>query len=116
LHGARRGVIRERKDQGQRCQNASNSCPALADRIEQPDHAGTRGVNRSANRIDRGKLASRPPIPTPTMIVSAGDEELSANLYSASPAAGLSSAINRYFGKEPQMAVKPQTKVEGNKD
>jgi hypothetical protein len=40
------------------------------------------------------------------MIVFAGDEELSANLYSASPAAALSSAINRYFGKEPEMAVK----------
>jgi hypothetical protein len=50
------------------------------------------------------------------MIVFAGDEELSANLYSASPAAALSNAINRYFGKEPEMAGKRQTKVEGNKD
>jgi hypothetical protein len=24
--------------------------------------------------------------------------------------------VNRYFGKEPEMAVKRQTKVEGNKD
>jgi hypothetical protein len=78
--------------------------------------AGTHGVNRSANRIDRGKLAPGPPTPAPTIIVFAGDEELSANLYSASPAAALSSAINRYFGKEPEMAVKWQTKVEGNKD
>jgi hypothetical protein len=45
-----------------------------------------------------------------------GDEEPSANLNSASPAAGLSSAINRCFGKEPEMAVKRRTKVEGKKD
>jgi len=50
------------------------------------------------------------------MIVFAGDEEPSANLYSASPATALSSAINRYFGKEPEMAVKRQTKVEGNRN
>jgi hypothetical protein len=36
--------------------------------------------------------------------------------HSASRAAALSSAINRYFGKEPEMAAKRQTKVEANKD
>jgi hypothetical protein len=72
-------------------------------------------MNRSADQIDRGKLACGP-TPTPTMIVYAGDEDPSANLYSAASAAALSSAINRHFGKEPEMAVKRRTKVEGKKD
>jgi hypothetical protein len=50
------------------------------------------------------------------MIVFAGDEDPFANLYSASPAAALSSAIDRCFGKEPEMPVKRRTKVEGKKD
>jgi hypothetical protein len=47
-------------------------------------HAGTGGVNRSANWIDRGKLASRPTA-APTKIVFAGDEEPSAGIELATP-------------------------------
>ena len=38
------------------------------------------------------------------MIAFAGDDEPSANSYSASAAAALSSAINRFFCKEPEFA------------
>jgi hypothetical protein len=72
-------------------------------------------VNRSTTRIDRGKLASGP-TPRPTMIAFAGDDEPSANSYSASAAAAHSSAINRFFYKEPEWRVKWRTNVEDTED
>jgi putative transposase len=74
-----------------------------------------RGVNRSATRIDDRKLASGP-TPTQTMIAFSGDDEPSANSYSASAAAALSSAINRFFRKGPEWRVKRRTNVEGTAD
>jgi hypothetical protein len=46
------------------------------------------------------------------MIAFAGDDEPSANSYSASAAAALSTAINRFFCKEPEWRAKRRTNVE----
>jgi hypothetical protein len=72
-------------------------------------------VSGSATRIDRGELASGP-IPTPTMIAFAGDDEPSANSYSASAAAALLSAINRFFWQRPEWRIKRRTNVEDTED
>jgi hypothetical protein len=50
------------------------------------------------------------------MIAFAGDDEPSANSYSASAAEALSSAINRFFCKESEWRVKRQTNVKDTED
>jgi len=50
------------------------------------------------------------------MIAFAGDDQPSANSYSASAAAALSSAINRFFCKEPEWRVKRRINVEDTED